>query len=423
MAISKKSLFGAALGTIVEYYDYALLTMLLPIVSPIFFPATTTYQSLVKGYVVLLISAIARPLGGLFFGYLGDVFGRRKALLSSMYGIAIATFIIGIAPSYQAIGIAAVVIVTLAKSIQTFCFGGEYNGAGIYVVEHAENKNEAFTGSILSATTLGGSLLAALVGAIITLDMMPAWSWRMAFIFGSLIAVFGIFYRKNLLESPQFQQADLTQHSLRHLVTQYPRQILAGIFIGGFATVPFTTVFTFVNPVLMSKGYFTSHQLMLIQILFSMIAIGTLLLAGKMADLKSPNKIMRLSCFALILLPYPLLTTVDSGSISLMLPALATLIMINEMCLGPSNAYLKNLFPMPYRYRGSSLSFGIGMSLFGGLTPIVENDLYQLSGQFSTISLWLIGLGIGTLFAMKYAKTALPSSNLHKPTLVIPTHV
>jgi MHS family proline/betaine transporter-like MFS transporter len=401
MAISKKSFFGAALGTLIEYYDYALFTMLLPIISPVFFPSLTSYQALIKGYFILLISTLARPLGGLLFGYIGDVFGRRCALLGSMYGIAAATFVIGVTPSFEAIGIAAVVIVTLAKSVQNFCFGGEYNGAGVYVVEHAKNQQEALTGSLLSAMTLSGALLASLAGAIITLPVMPAWSWRIAFIFGSLIAVFAIFYRKNLLESPHFQQADLKQHSLRNLLKQHPREMAAGIFIGGFATVPFVTVVTFVTPVLMTKGYFTSHQLMLIQIIFNIIAIATLIFAGKLADIKSPAKVMRWSTIALMLLPYPLLLTVDHGLLILMLPALAAVIIINEMCLGPSNAYLKNLFPMQYRYRGCSLSFGIGMSLFGGFTPLVENCIYQFTGQFSAIALWLMFIGAGTYLTMK----------------------
>ena len=133
-SILKKSFIGAAIGTLIEYYDYILFITFIPILSPVFFTADSAYQSLVKGYVVLLIATIARPLGGLFFGYFGDTLGRRKALLGSMYGIAIATFVMGIVPGYATLGIWACVIIIIAKSVQLFCFGGEYNGAGIYVV-------------------------------------------------------------------------------------------------------------------------------------------------------------------------------------------------------------------------------------------------------------------------------------------------
>src|SRR5690348_5626387 len=125
---SKKAFLGAAIGTLVEYYDYALFSLFLPIVSPVFFPGTSAYQSLIKGYFIFLIAMLARPFGGAFFGYLGDVIGRPKALLASMYGIALSSIVIGITPSYQTIGMTALVIVMLAKSLQVACFGGEYNG-------------------------------------------------------------------------------------------------------------------------------------------------------------------------------------------------------------------------------------------------------------------------------------------------------
>lgn len=401
---SKKSFFGAALGTMFEYYDYALFLIFLPILAPLFFPADTAYQSLVKGYFILFMPMLARPLGGMVFGYIGDTLGRRKALLGSLYGIAFATFFMGIAPSYAMIGASATVIVVIVKTIQLFCFGGEYNGAGIYVVEHAQDKKEGLVGSLLTAATLFGSLFASLVGIVLTAEFMPSWSWRIAFILGGIIGIIGIFYRKNLLESPQFTKADSRSQGLIKLLTTFPREIVAAIFVGGFSTVPFTTVLVFINPVLMTKGYFTHQQLMIYQTFYIFVAIIALIIGGFVADKKSPRKVMQFGALALILCSYPLLLCVDSGKLLWMIPALATLIIINEILLGPSNAYLKNLFSMQYRYRGTSLGFCLGMSLFGGLTPIVENYFYQMTGQFSSCSLWLILIGVGTYVSLHFVK-------------------
>lgn len=400
---ARKSFLGAALGTMVEYYDYALFSMFMPIFSPLFFPAETVYQSLVKGYFIILITMIARPLGGIFFGHIGDVLGRRKALLASMYGIALATTLMGLTPSYAHIGIWAMVLISFTKAVQIFCFGGEYNGAGIYVIEHAQNKNEGLVGSLLTATTLFGSFIASLIGVILTASFMPTWSWRLAFLFGGAIGVFGIYYRKNLLESPQFKQANEKQGFFQ-LIKLFPLELLAGLFIGGFATVPFSTVVIFINPVLMSKGYFNNHQLMILQAGLIFVAILTLIPAGWIADKKSPLSVMRAASLALIMLSYPLACLIDSGKLLWILLGSIGFIMINEILLGPSNAYLKNLFPMQYRYRGSSLGFCLGMSLFGGLTPVVENYLYQATGSFSAISLWLIFLGLGTFLSLHFVQ-------------------
>ena len=401
--ISSRSFLGAALGTMIEYYDYSVLVMFLPLISPLFFPAATAYDSLVKGFYAMLVAMIARPLGGLFFGYLGDMFGRRCALLASMYGIAVATILMGLTPSHYSIGIWAAVMITATKAIQLFCFGGEYNGAGIYVVEHAQKKNEALMGSFLTATMLVGSLVATLIGYVCTLDFMPAWCWRVAFMFGGLIGIAGIIYRKNLAESPNFKEADPKKHDLKTLIKEYPYQILAGIFIGGFSTTPFTTVISFINPVLMTKGYMSTQVLMLLQSFLIFVAIVTLIVAGRVADKKSPQAVMKFGSLLLIILALPLLWVVDLGIFSLIVIAQMLLIIINEILLGPSNACLKNLFPMHFRYRGASLSFTLGLSIFGGITPVVEHYLFNATGCFSSIAGWLIFVGLGAYLSIKRA--------------------
>jgi MFS family permease len=323
--------------------------------------------------------------------------------MASMYGIAFATMLIGFTPSYATIGVWSTVIIIASKSIQIFCFGGEYSGAGIYVVEHARAKNEALIGSLLSAATLLGSLFASMIGIIITFPSMPAWSWRIAFFLGGIIGIMGVFYRKNMLESPSFEQADGQRENFLALCKQFPIEIIAGIFIGGFATVPFTTILAFVVPVLMTKGFISSQQFMVIQSILIFVAILALVIAGRFADRSSPLRIMKLGAIALILFSYPALYLLDKGTLAAFFIAAAVIIIINEILLGPSNAFLKNLFPMKYRYRGSSFGFTTGMSLLGGLTPVVENMLYQRTGHFSAISLWLILLGIGTWLSLTLA--------------------
>lgn len=400
MNLSKRSFFTAALGTLIEYYDYSLFTIFLPIIAPLFFPSSSPYQSLIKGYFILLISMLARPLGGFVFGYIGDLLGRRQALLTSMYGIAIATLILGLTPSAAHIGFWAAIIIVIAKSVQMFFFGGEYNGAGIYVVEHAQYKNEGFIGGLLTATTLVGGLSAALIGILVTVHGLPSWSWRLAFILGGVVGFMGISARKNLIESPNFKPAE-KRHHFRKLVKSAPREFMAGILIGGFATVPFVTVLGFINPVLMAKGYFHQQQLMMIQALLSFIGIMATIISGKLADQIGASKMMQLATLSLVMLSYPLLHLMELNIFSLIIFSEIMFIVINQMLFGPSNCYLKNAFSMPFRYRASSTSFCLGMSLFGGITPLLESILYQWSGHFSGISIWLTFIGLSTFLSLR----------------------
>ncbi len=399
--LSKKAFLGAAFGTMVEYYDYALFSLFLPIIAPLFFPADSAYHSLVKSYFLILLAMIARPFGGALFGYLGDVFGRPKALLTSMYGIALSSFVLGILPTYSTIGVWAIVIILLAKTIQAACFGGEYNGAGIYVVEHATTQREGWAGGLLSAIMLCGGLAASFIGILLTYPFMPNWSWRIAFILGGFLGIVGILYRKNLTPSPHFIPANLKQHSFITLVKKFPEELLAGIFIGGIATALYTTVILVILPILTTKGYLTTHQFMWIVSVLNLFAVLTLMSAGSMADRISPIRVMRFACLLLVIFSYPLLSIIDKGNLFITIIAMIGIIAINEIFLGPSNAYLKSIFPMQFRYRGSSISFCIGMSLLGGLTPIIDNYLYHISGKFSLIACWLIFLGLGALISLE----------------------
>ena len=400
MKISKSSIIGAALGTLIEYYDYSLFILFLPILAPVFFPSNSAYGSLVKGYFLLSIAVIARPIGGFLWGQIGDIVGRKKALIGSISGIGIATIIIGITPSWHTIGVWAIFIIILAKIGQVLCFGGEYNGAAIYILEHVNQKHAGFMSGVITATVLAGGLIATILGIVITLPGMPTWSWRILFIGGGLFAFLGVFWRLNLLESPEFKPIEKSQYGLISMFKKFPRELLVGAFTGGFITTPFTTALAFVAPVLMTKEYITRHQLMLIQFLIIFIAILTVLISGWIADRLSAKKLMLWASISLIIFAYPLLYIIDKGNIYWTILSLIGLVIINEICFGPSNAYLKTIFPVEYRYRATAISFGFGMSLFGGITPLMENYLYTLTHHFATAAIWPILIGCGLLISL-----------------------
>ncbi len=398
--LAKRFFFGAALGTLVEYYDYALFYIFLPMLSPAFFPGKSSFDALMQGYIVMIIPVIARPLGGLFFGCIGDAVGRRRALIGSMIGIAIATAAIGIAPTYAQIGVWATVLIVIAKSVQLFCFGGEYSGAGIYVVEHAQNKREGLVGSLLTAMTLTGSVLASIVGIFLTAKFMPAWSWRIAFIFGGIIGLVGIAFRKNLPESPNFQQADPNKQSLLTLIRTYPKELLAGFFIGGLCTTPFSSALIFILPVAATKGFISNHTMMLMHTTATISAVVTLIGVGFLTTKIKPHNIMQAAGWFFLFFSYPLLVLLDQLKVYTILPAILLLVIANEFFFGPSNAFFKNMFPMQFRYRGSSLGYCTGMAFFGGTSPIIESYLYRTTGHFSSIAVWLMFVSIGSLLSI-----------------------
>jgi MHS family proline/betaine transporter-like MFS transporter len=399
----KKSLLIASLGTLIEYYDYALFSLFLPFLTPVFFPAHSQYDALVMGFYAILIASIARPLGGLVFGYIGDKFGRKVALVISLYGIAIATLMIGILPSYHVIGIWAMILLTLIRAIQMLCYGGEYSGAGIYVVELAKNNRPALIGALLTAMALVGSVVASLVGIAITSIDKVNPNWRIGFVIGGLMGLIAIYFRRSMTESIGEHERIQTP-SFKQICVLYPKEIFAGICIGGFSTLPFTTVLTFINPWLKTNGYLDSLQFMQFQFLLSTIAVVTLVLAGFFADRYSPARVMKKGVLALLILTIPLAIMLESMNLYWIISAEIILVILNEILLGPSNAYLKQIFPVNCRYRGVAVSFCLGMSLVGGLTPVIENYLYKATGHLYSIAIWIIIISFLTLLSLNSVK-------------------
>ena len=366
MTIAKKSILVASLGNMLEYYDYAIFNIFLPIIAPVFFPGRTKYDALVMGYYAVLISAIARPLGGLLFGYIGDRFGRKIALLLSIYGIAFVTLLVGILPGYASIGIAAMFILTTIRALQMLCFGGEVCGAGIYVVELANGHREGLMGSILTAMALVGSVVASLIGVILSYLNPQQPNWRLAFILGGIAGLVAIIFRRNMAESVDLTELS-NKVSLKTPFIKYPRELFAGVCIGGFITMPFTTVLAYVNPMLVTKGFISNLEFMKFQFILSVIAVISLLLSGLASDKYTPSKIMYGSAIALILVAWPLCKMFNSELMGFVLIAEIIMVVINEFLLGPVNAYLKSIFPVQVRYRGAAFSFCLGMSIIGGL--------------------------------------------------------
>ncbi len=396
--LNKNSLI-VALGSMLEYYDFALFSLFLPIMAGEFFPGESSYASLSKGYSALMITLIARPLGAIVLGKIGDFQSRQKALIFSMYGIALATLAIGLIPSYALIGVGAPILVVIAKCIQAFCFGGEFNGAGVYVVEKAQTQ-PAQASSVLTAITFIGSLLASLIGILLMQAYMPTWSWRIAFLLGGIIGLVGIHYRKKWLHT-HVMPSNPQKFSFSHLIKQYPKEILAGIFIGGFSTTPFSMVLIFINPVLATRGYISNSELMILETILILVAIFSLLFSGKIADRTSPAYVMKWGCLLLFVFAYPLGWLIDTGINAWIVLSEIIIIIINEILLGPANAYLTSLFPPQYRYRATSFSFCLGMSLFGGSSIVIENNLYQLNYHFDLAMIWLMVISFGTYWAIQ----------------------
>src|ERR1700722_11205305 len=201
--INKKNL-AIILGNALEYYDFMLYGFFATILAPLFFPSENPSLSLIASMGSYGVGFLARPLGGIFFGHLGDRQGRKHTLSLSILLVTIPTLGIALLPTYAQIGIWAPLLLLLCRIFQGFCLGGETSGAMTYIIENAKPQEKDTASAWLVLSCYLGTLVGTGLGAVFTLSFMPEWGWRLTFVMGSLIALVGYYIRKKLKESPEF---------------------------------------------------------------------------------------------------------------------------------------------------------------------------------------------------------------------------
>ena len=174
----KKIILASMAGNVLEYYDFTLFVFLTPLISPLFFPAEDKVISLIAGLGTYAVGFFMRPFGSLFFGYIGDTWGRKKALTLSIFMMAIPTVLIGCLPTYEQVGMMAPLLLITCRLFQGLCAGGEYNGASIFTVENIQKAGAGLAGSFITSSSAIGSLSASIVASLVSLPGMQTWAWR-----------------------------------------------------------------------------------------------------------------------------------------------------------------------------------------------------------------------------------------------------
>lgn len=397
-----------------EFYDFTLYGFFVAILSPLFFPASDPYTSLISGFGVFAVGFIPRPLGAILFGHIGDKYGRKNALTISIIFMALPTLMIGCLPTYQQIGLAAPILLILARLIQGICTGGEYNGAGIFIVEHTKTNKKGFYGSILTASGILGSLLATLIGSFFTQKGFPDWSWRIPFILGGTLAVIGFYLRKNVSESPEFlaieEHSRPPQVPILDILKNYFPSVLLCFFIGSNTTLVFYVVLIYVNSTLLVEHVLDPSTMMLINSLMLGVCVASLILMGKLSDFVGHKKLMIISLSLIFLLAIPGSYMFASQNLYFIIPAQALLIILNGGVSAPSNAYMATFFPPQYRYSGVAFGYTIGLLLIGGNSPYVVGWLVKITNNPHLMAFYIMfGCLIG-IIALALGKQKIKTS-------------
>ena len=317
-----KTSFTGAIGNVLEWYDFAVFGFVAPLMSDQFFPASDKTSALVNTFGVFAAGYLARPIGGVLFGQIGDRLGRKRALQLSVALMAIPTSLITILPTHHQVGLLAPVLLVVLRLMQGLSVGGELIGSSTYLVEIGETNRRASSGSwSFFGAVLGillGSAAASLVHHLLTDAQISAWGWRVPFLGGLLIGVVGWMMRRGLTETMAFvelqREGKIERQPVIQALKETPLQVVRAAGIVSAFGAAFYTLFVWMPTYLMNFVKPPIDDAFLINTL----AIGLLLVlmppAGRLADRIGYKAVIALSMLGLALAVYPLFRWIDGGS-------------------------------------------------------------------------------------------------------------
>jgi metabolite-proton symporter len=387
------------LGTAVEFYDFLVYgTVAALVFGELFFPDADPAVGTIAAFGTFAAGYLARPVGGILFGHFGDRVGRKSMMLLTMLLMGSGSFLIGLLPTYDAIGVWAPVLLVLLRVVQGIAIGGEWGGATLMVVEHAERTQGGRRGLWSSFTQLGaplGSLLSA--GVVTAVSALPdddfrSWGWRVPFLLSVVLLGVGMFVRLKVAESPLFTKPAPREKPPVLEVLRRPKPVLlaACVGIGAFTAQSLLTSFMITYAV--DEGYSRSQVLTAVTVA-SGVALLVLPAASALSDRVGRRPVVLTGAVASAALAFPVLALVESGSPGLLILALALGHGVAQSTMyGPLGALLTEMFGTRVRYTGASLGYQGATLLGAGFSPLIASSLLASNGGDSTpVSLLLCG--------------------------------
>lgn len=396
--MSRKIILCSALGTALEWYDFFIFGVLSVLLSKKFFPHDG-FSSLINTFGIFTVGFIARPLGGIIWGYIGDTLGRKKALLYSILIMSFSTAFIGLITNYNQLGITILVILRIAQGLSA---SGEHAGALILVNETFPNMRNSFYSSFcLSGIYLGMVLANVVPYVVITLigdQAFNDWGWRIPFFASILLGLIGYYLRTGILETPAFEKMLQNKEALKipiiHLLKTNWRNTLLGIGIFQLAvTVPYI-IFIFYPSY--AKFKFTDFSN-----IFSLIMICTLIpFFGYLATIKMRAKLMVSTAVLILMFSAFLISKIEQVSmISISTTQIIYSLFISAF-VGSLGSFIVELFPIQVRYTGLAISLNFAATFFGGTAPLIMAFLLSKGGEITNVGYYLIMSSLLALLVM-----------------------
>lgn len=375
---------SAISGNILEYYDFTVYAVFSVAIGHSFFPQYSEIAQILLSLGVFAIGFLTRPVGGILFGYIADRYGRRISLIISMLGMTCSTLVMGILPGYEMIGYAAPVILVFMRLLQGLCISGEGAGAAIFILEHYQNLRPGMTAGLVHASNIAGTLLASFVGIILSYYYSDvSYSWRIAFILGSIMGLIGFYFRLQLAETPIFvmlsQQKKILKTPFFHMLKTAKRPMFITFCLGACASSVVYLVKTYINIYHCNILHFDDTTSRLYLAYTSMVMMIIMPISGYVSDIIGRFKTVVISAIFVLIFALPCFAILPSTNLTVHMISLTLLALMGGMIGGCAYLFIISLFSPQERFSGVAFSYNLGIAVCGGTSPAISRWLVSVT--------------------------------------------
>jgi len=406
--VIRRAVRGAAIGNTVEWFDFAIYGFLATYIAEKFFPSGDETAALLNTFAIFAAAFFMRPLGGFFFGPLGDRIGRQKVLALVILLMSGSTFAIGLVPSYATIGVFAPLLLLFLRCLQGFSAGGEYGSGACFLAEYASDKHRGFVVSFLVWSVVVGFLLGSLtvtgLETVLSEGAMDSYGWRIPFLIAGVLGAVGLYIRLRLGDTPEFEalrdEGEVASSPLKEAVTTSWRPILqiAGLVV--IHNVGFYIVFTFLPSYFTKTLGFTKTDAFVSITVASLVALILIPPLGALSDRIGRKPLLIAGSLAFAVFAYPLFLMLNTGSLAAAIAAHAGLAAIESVFVCASLAAGAELFATRVRSSGYSIGYNVSVALFGGTAPYVATWLVARTGNDLAPAYYVIVAALVTLITV-----------------------
>lgn len=422
--VSKKTVrrvvASSFIGTTLEYYEFFVFAAASALIfNKIFFPSFSPIAGTLASFATFAVGFLARPVGSVILGAMGDKLGRKRTLVLSMLLMGGATVAIGLTPTYDSIGWFAPLILVLLRIVQGLALGGEWGGAALMLVENAGPKRKFTMGSVVNMGTPGGLILSTGVLSVtvaLTGNNFETWGWRIPFLLSAVLVGIAYYIRHKLEETPEFTEtmAKMKTPVRAPIVEVFRtnwRNVVKIFFICAAANAVYFIVATYTLTYATTTHNLARQDLLMAQLYAALIYVVAIPLYGRLADRIGPAKVIMIGCALNTVFAFLYFPLVDSGQIFLVFAAMAFgLSAIHSAIQAPQAGMFAEKFPVRIRYSGVAFSQALPTAIVGGTSPLIATALVSATGSTIGIAIFMAGFAlIGFITALLWHRGHAPA--------------